>query len=240
MAAEGHKCLFNVELVGKTVIRIDKDGRGGASMGPGLDGAGVGKALEHLDRATELSPNDLSGHQARLHVLINSGRADEAPAALEKTLAVYHGPDALEAWLNYAPLLYEIGALEPELAFLRLLQKRYPNDHRIIANIGASLVQLGRVDEGLPMLRRAVELEPDDSINNFDLARALEKMKDLDGAEKHYRKAVRVEKDAGRKREMRCDLGLFLHERGKRQEACAIQRESCDEDRRPSCGPAKR
>src|SRR4029079_13341453 len=118
-----------------------------------------------------LAPGDLSIHQGRLHVAINSARTREAPALLADSLARYVGPDATEDWLSYSQELWDMRALDVGLEYMRVLEKRYPNDHRAAGNVGTFLISLKHDDEVLAYFRRAVALAPEDSIDNWNLGR---------------------------------------------------------------------
>ena len=130
--------------------------RGGGFLGAGYTGPGVDRAIDHLTQAIALAPDDLSIHQGRLHVAINSARTHDAPPLLADSLARYTGPDATEDWLAYAQELWDMRAADVGLEYMRVLEKRYPNDHRVVGNVGTFLIALKRDDEalGLPAPRR--------------------------------------------------------------------------------------
>jgi Flp pilus assembly protein TadD len=238
LVAEGHKCLANFELAGARTVRVDGDKSGGVIAG-GYQGPGVDAALMHLDAGIAASPDDLSIHQGRLHVLEASGRSERMSAALEQSLAVYKGPDARADWLAYTFELEEGRQLESGLAFLRVLLKRYPDDHEVVGNMGAFLQELGRTDEALTFLRRAVELAPEDAYDNWNLGHALAKS-DPAAAEVHLRKGLARAK-ADDRASMSCKLGHFLEEkRGNPAEACALEKRGCDKDDHSACKGRKK
>lgn len=238
LAAEGHKCLASVELIGAFKLRLDS-GKEGASLGSGYAGPGVDRAIDHLTQAIALAPDDLSIHQGRLHVAINSVRTREAPQLLADSLARYTGPDATEDWLSYAQELWERHAPDVGLVYMRVLEKRTPNDHRVVGNVGTFLISLKRDDEGLTYLRRAVTLAPDDAIDNWNLGRFHEKHGDPTSAEPFYRKAVALEKNPERHQDMACNLGRFLTARpATRAEGCALADKECG-GRIPECGTTR-
>jgi tetratricopeptide (TPR) repeat protein len=239
LVAEGHKCLANFELAGAGTTRIEGDKAGGVILS-GYKGPGVEAALAHLDAGIAASPDDLSIHQGRLHVLEASGNAQRMSAALEQSLAVYRGPDALDAWLAYTGELEEARQLESGVAFLRVLLKRYPDHHEVVGNLGAFLQELGKRDEALPLLRRAVELAPDDAYDNWNLGDTLSQGPDKAGAETFMRRALAhaSEKDRG---EMSCKLGRFLEaERGNPAEACTLEKAGCEKGDHPACKARKK
>ena len=238
LAAEGHKCLANVELIGSYKLQPrgrTEGGREGEVLG-GYAGPGVDRAIDHLTQAIALAPNDLSAHQGRLHVAINSARVPNAPALLCDSLARYRGPEATEDWLAYAQELWELRAGVIGLEYMRVLEKFYPDDHRVAGNVGTFLISLKRDDEALAYLRRAVTLAPNDAIDNWNLGRFHDKHGDPVSAEPFYRKAVSLEKDPERHQDMACNFGRFLTGRpATRAEGCALADKECG-GRIPECG----
>ena len=209
---------------------------GGFLGGAGYTGPGVDRAIDHLTQAIALAPDDLSIHQGRLHVAINSARTHDAPQLLADSLARYTGPDATEDWLAYSQELWETRAADVGLEYMRVLEKRYPNDHRVVGNVGTFLIALKRDDEALTYLRRAVTLAPNDAIDNWNLGRFHEKHGDPASAEPFYRKAASLEKDPERHQDMACNLGRFLTGRpATRAEGCALADKECG-GRIPECG----
>jgi tetratricopeptide (TPR) repeat protein len=223
LAAEGHKCLANVELIGSYKVRVGSGVGGGDLGGAGYTGPGVDRAIDHLTQAIALAPDDLSIHQGRLHVAINSARTHDAPQLLADSLA-------------YSQELWETRAADVGLEYMRVLEKRYPNDHRVVGNVGTFLIALKRDDEALAYLRRAVTLAPNDAIDNWNMGRFHEKHGDPASAEPFYRKAAALEKDPERHQDMACNLGRFLTGRpATRAEGCALADKECG-GRIPECG----
>jgi len=227
LGAEGHKCLASVELIGSFKLRV---GRGTPETGPGggYEGPGVDRAIDHLTQAIALAPEDLSTHLSRLHVAINSPRAGDAPKLLADSLQRYTGPDATDDWLAASQELWERRLGEVGLEYLRVLEKRSPDDHRIVGNLGAFLVALKRDDEGIRYLRRAVELAPDDAIDIWNLGRFHDRHGDRKSAEPLYRRAVSLEKNPERHQDMACNLGRFLAaDPATQADGCALADKEC-------------
>jgi tetratricopeptide (TPR) repeat protein len=230
LAAEGHRCLAQIAMMRPERYRREGGPHGGI-IGPA--GAKADEAIDHLTKAIALVPDDVSTHLGRLHVAINSDHPDRAPKLLADSLQTYTGPDALADWLEYAQGLVGAGGIG--LDFMRVLEKKYPDDHRVVGNIGTFLVLLERRSEALPYLRRAVELAPKDAIDSWNLGRFYEQQGDMKSAEPLLRKAVSLETDAERRREMSCNLARALSERpASRAEGCAMARKPCDM-RPPAC-----
>jgi len=89
----------------------------------------------------------------------------------------------LKAALKLAPghpvLTYELGSAcfaardyDGAIATLTPLLEKHPDDVRVLEIVGDSLLQLRRPEEALPMLRRVVDLEPEDASHRLPLGRA--------------------------------------------------------------------
>jgi tetratricopeptide (TPR) repeat protein len=228
--AEAHKCLANVELCGQSIVSFKGNEAGGGSLGEGYKPEALEKALAHLEQALKLSPQDLSIHQGRLHLLESAGRFDDMEKALDESCAIYKGKDALEAWLAYTAELFEAGQYHGDLTFLRVLEKRYPSSHDVLGNIGAVLTVLKEDKDALAYLRKAVEMAPTDSIDNWNLAREYEFTGNVELAEEWYQKALKLDKDPDTLREKSCYYGGFV-EKGLHnlKRACQLQKANCVE-----------
>ncbi len=232
---EAHKCLANIELSQASIIRLEGSERGGALFS-GFGGEGVERALQHLRKGLLLSPNDLSIHQGRLHLLLTSGRYEESIDALKESVELYKGEDGIEAWLSYSQYFYDVRQYEAAVLFLKVLEKNYPEDHRVIANIGAFLSLLERDDEALPYMRKAVYLNPTDPINVWNLGRHLDFMGNVEEANKYYTQAINLTTDDSQKRNYRCTYSHFVRTKLKdRERACRIQQTNCDANERSAC-----
>lgn len=233
--AEAHKCLANVVLADAGALRLE----GGADDGSGRIEAGfaaepAAQALEHLNRALELTPQDLSLHQGRLHVLMTAGRYHETAAALRDSVERYAGADALEAWLAYSPRFHEAGRYRDGIRFLEVIERRYPDDHRIPANLGAFYALLEEDAKALPYARRAVELRPGDPINNWNLGRLYDYMGEIEAADRYYRKAMKLDAEGGVVDA--CVYAAFVEERvGDTERACAVRAERCPSELGEGC-----
>jgi len=232
MAAEAHKCMANVELASATYVNIEGTKDGGGYIGTGYTGPGVDKALAHLDAAIRLSPGDISIHQGRLHLLEQANRFDAMLKALENSIQLYPGKDGLEHWLDYAAELNVKGEYSVGLAYSKMLEAHYPNDARVIANVGAFLSLLKRDEEALTYTQRAVEMDPNDAMNNWNLGRLYFYMKKMDLANTYYEKAIHLEKDKGEQAHYYCLYADFLKDdRGQPARAEDLKRKYCPHEK---------
>jgi tetratricopeptide (TPR) repeat protein len=234
---EAHKCLANVELAGaEEGVLIEGNDAGGGALRANYTGAGVDRAIGHLNEAIKLSPGDVSVHQGRIYVLRASGRYGEIPGYLEKSVMTYKGADALEAWLGALAPLFGERHYHAALDSYKVLEKYNPGSHRVAANIGAVYTVLEKDNEALAYLKKAVDLAPDDPVNNWNLGRFYD-FTDKDGlAEKYYLKSIALEEDADKRLWINCIFADFIEKKlGDMNRACALQKANCPEQRQTAC-----
>jgi len=213
VVSQAHQCLASLALAQAHVPELAYGNRGGF-IGEGFGGPHVDEALGHLEKAMALTPNDLSVHQGLTFLLTHSGHLSDAPRALEKSLAVYHGADALQDWLSYASELADRGAYATGVAYMRVLEKKYPDNPDVVANVGAFLFMDGKYADALPYVKRGAELAPNDPINIWNLGRIYDRLGNNELAEKNYRKGMKLETDAAALRDKKCTFAEFLEKRG--------------------------
>lgn len=215
---EAHLCLAYADYFlsesGKLGVVQQKDA-GGAFIRPAYDDKGIDSSLAHIAKAIALEPNNIAPHKLRLDVLMKTGRYSETPKALESSLGVYRGDNIANRWLDYAPSFLSDGMHHDGLKYMQVLEKRYSNDHRVIANIGAMHMALKNDTEASKYLVRAVQMNHDDPLNNWNLARFYDFTNRNLEADRYYKKALelyaRVEPD----REGNCVYADFLEKKMK-------------------------
>lgn len=131
-------------------------------------------ALERADRALGLDRGDSLASFLRGEALMQLGRFDEA--LLELAAALEKNPDDVGSRKAYA--LASLRANEPARAVdaLRPLVEEDPGggeDPAALAMYGASLAELGRDEEAIPPLEKALRAEPGQPQALFFLAKAL-------------------------------------------------------------------
>ena len=96
-------------------------------------------------------------------------------------------PEDLQLRFNLAVTLQEAGEWAEAESLYKSLVKQKPSFAAAWANLGAILHKQDRVEEALPALRRALELEPQHLQARLNLANALEQASRLDEAEEQLR-----------------------------------------------------
>lgn len=233
---EAEKCLSNVAMWNADAVRLEKQADGQVVMFDEYIPAAVDESLTHLNRGLQLAPQDLTIHEGRLHVLEISRRYDEMVKALDESCTIYKGNDALGAWLNYSPELMDRNEFETGLAFMKVLDKHYPNNSDVLGNIGAFLALLKRDTDAIEYLNKATDLAPKDPINAWDLGREYDYAGQIALADQWYRKALALDTDTERRTHDACVYAEFIEQKLKdRNRACTMEKDNCSTDQQTAC-----
>jgi protein O-GlcNAc transferase len=119
--------------------------------------------------------------------------SEEAVTLLRQSVEIR--PDDTEFLCNLAAILGSKGRLEESLQTFDHAIELQPAHARLHGNRGATLERMGRLSEARDAYRRALSLtgEADSCSTHTNLASVLKKLADYDGAEQHYRQALRIE-----------------------------------------------
>ncbi len=110
---------------------------------------------------------------------------------------------------------------QAEKIFRSLLAKQ-PNNAGVLQALGVIAAQMQHFDEAIPLLQRAVKLQPSGQLY-YNLGNALRNSAKVDEAIAAFREAVRLQPEFP---ESHRNLGNLLRERGQPEEAVACQRQS--------------
>jgi tetratricopeptide (TPR) repeat protein len=233
---EAEKCLANVELYEGQELSLMGNDTGGGTLGEGYKPEAIDKALVHLNKGIALAPQDLSIHQGRLHVLEVVGRFDDMAKALDESVTIYQGPNALQSWMAYDFELGDAGQATAGLQIAEVLNRHYPNNHEIIGNIGAFHDMLKQWDQGFPYLKQAVMLSPNDPLDNWNLGWAYAHLEQSEEADKWMSKAIQLDPTEKQTPGCKCLYANFvdkqLHDALR---ACTLEKASCEADRQTAC-----
>jgi tetratricopeptide (TPR) repeat protein len=237
---ESQKCLANVELCGNgTPVTRVESATGDATAG-GYKPEAVDAALGRLDTAQKLAPQDLSVYRSKLHVLEISGRFSDMVQVLDDACTVYKGSDALQTWLALSDELMDLHQYKVGLAFAQVVDKYFPNTAAVYNEIGTFLSLLGRNQEGILYLQKAVSLAPKNSTDVWSLARAYDAANQNDLANRWYKKALPMARSADELRDETCSYAKFVETKLQdRNHACSMEKMSCDDAaQQTACAPA--
>ncbi len=141
-----------------------------------------GEAERHLEKAMELDPQNYTIRSSLAWVLRKTGRRKQSEELYRSLIRL--DPGRGEAFEGMG-LLRREDPLEA-LPWFSEAAERDPENWRFRLNLGTTLARLGRFEEALPHIRKAVSLRPDHRISHQNL--------------------VRIFKDLGRTAEARAEI----------------------------------
>lgn len=167
-------------------------------------------ALEVVRSEGRLTATKLT---AQANVLLRRGDREKARALLEQARAAE--PGNLHALLALAGLHRATGRKVEALEAFEAAVKAAPEDLTALNNLGVHYLELGRTEEGLAMLGRAIAVQ-DNAASRLNLGEALVKLKRLEEALEHFQRAAAL---APRSAEVYRRLGGLLLVGGKGADA---------------------
>jgi tetratricopeptide (TPR) repeat protein len=161
---------------------------------------------------------------------------DQMDQALEKSISVYKGADALQAWLAFDAELGDMGQARAGLRFAEVLNRHYLNSHDVLGNIGAFHNMLGEHEQALPFEQQAAALAPDDPMDVWNLGRTYHYLDQTAEADKWMSKAIALDSSGKQLPDARCLYAEFVDTQLHQPErACKLEKLSCEPDRQKAC-----
>ncbi len=145
-------------------------------------------ALEPLQRAVALSPDNAVAHGLLGDALMDLGRPGDAEASYRRALELK--PDLVAVHCNLGSLFRELGRLEEAQACYRHALQLMPALAAAHGNLGVVLRDLGRLEEAEASYRRALEIMPAFAEAHCNLGNILREQGRLAEAEASYRRAL--------------------------------------------------
>ena len=172
------------------------------------------EALAAANRAAELRPGDAATWFLIAHIQNRLGDRDRELSAYDNVLRISpgHGP----ALLNKGATLYDMGRMEWALKLFNELVHRYPQEPRGWNNRGLALKALGRLVEAQASFEKASVLDRDFVDPLINIARLLEERRDLEGAARAWKDALRL---VDSRPDVWAHLGSCLRELGQEEDA---------------------
>ncbi len=159
-----------VQLLERAIALAPSDGSYERQLGKLLfQLSRLGEARPHLERATQLAPQDSAAWSLLVDLLEKSGDASAMRQALQSGL--HHCPDS--AALRYASgrQLARAGQVGAAIGEFRRAQRLKPDEARPFVDLALLFFQQERIEEGLAELRGALVAEPDHPLAMSILAR---------------------------------------------------------------------
>lgn len=172
------------------------------------------EALQPMQKAIELAPEDAQGHSNLGNTLSYLGKLDEAEASFRRALAIK--PDFAEASVNLGATLHDLGRFDEAETCYREAIKLKPELSDAHYNLGNTLSSLGRLDEAESCYRKAILIKPDLAGAYSNLGVILRDTKRLEEAEILFRRALQIKPNF---MEAYSNLGNTLRDLGRLEEA---------------------
>ena len=150
-------------------------------------------AVDMIDRAIEIQPNNAVFFSNRGNTLQEMKRLDEALVSYELALAIK--PDYAEALNNLGNTLQQLKRLDEALASYDRALAIKPDYVDANYNRGNTLKKLKRLDEALASYDRALAIKPDYADAHYNRGNTLQEMKRLDEALASYERALVTKPD---------------------------------------------
>ena len=131
---------------------------------------GIAMARKEVD----VHPFDVRGYRYLAFLYQGRNEPEEAIKLWEELLT--HDPENLDAHSELATLLEKAGKTPEALRHLEVAAKKAPDDARVLSRIGVGYIKVGRTEDGVKALDRAVELDSSTTISN-NIAYALAESK---------------------------------------------------------------
>lgn len=172
-------------------------------------------AAETFTRALTVQPRNADLKEARIDALYRSGQYDEAASSAAS--AQKQHPDDSRFPRLQAQALYRNGLEERAINVLEGALDSFPRDAEVLNHLGYLLALSGRdLDEAIRLVRRALEVQPENGAYLDSLGWAYFKSGDLNQAEKYLAAAA---ERMPRNSEVQDHVGDLYAARGRLQEA---------------------
>lgn len=180
----------DVRLWGDTVAKRPDNSRACYNYGIALARDGQSSAAEaQFRRAIALQPNHAFAHFELGKAAMLTGRWSESTQRFEA--AVQADPHFVDARVNLGHVLVRQGKAEQAIAHYRAALAEQPAAD-IQTSLAAALTQLGRLDEAVPLLQRAMTSAPELPEAHYQWARLCERAGSPKEAEAALRNALQL------------------------------------------------
>lgn len=180
-------------------------------------------ALNAMQKAAELLPNDAEAHANLAAALRARGQLDAAVASGRRALQIR--PDFAEAYNNLGVTLLDVGQPDDAVANYRRALQIKPDFAEAYNNLGSALKELGQLDGAVTSYRRAIELKPDFAKAYSNLGIILRELGQLDGEMESYRRALEIDPECS---EAMLGVGQLCMANGEMAEAEGLFRKALE------------
>jgi type IV pilus assembly protein PilF len=151
-----------------------------------MKGGRINKAIELLDEAVAIEPDNAGIRNFRGQALLYAGRYDQAE--LDFRLALELDPYLTDVHNNLGTLFAQTGReTEAENEYRKALEDPgYPTPEKVYLNLGMLYASQGRDDEAMIQMRKACEIDREYYQAHYELAGLLEKKGNFEEAAREY------------------------------------------------------
>jgi len=151
-----------------------------------MKGGRINQAIEALNEALEMEPDNANLRNFRGQALLYGGRYEQAE--LDFRLALEIDPYLTDVHNNLGTLFAQTGReTEAEAEYRKALDDPgYPTPEKVYLNLGMLYASQGRDDEAITQTRRACEINRDYYQAHYELAGLLEKKGNFEEAAREY------------------------------------------------------
>jgi len=167
------------------------------------------KAVEWIDRAIAIAPDNPAVHCNRGIALKELGQFEAAIASYDRAIALK--PDFAKAYYNRGVALKELKRLDAAVRSYEEAAALDPDFAEAHYNLGVVLQELRRFDAACASYRRAIAGKPDFADAFSNLGAALEELNQLDAAIVSYDRAIALRADLADAHSNRGNALLKLH-----------------------------
>jgi tetratricopeptide (TPR) repeat protein len=151
------------------------------------------EAIEHFQRASEISPNHPQAYNNLGNVLVWKGRPEDAIANFARAIQIQ--PDYAEAHNNLANMLAKKGQFAEAIAHYQKAIQLNPDYADAHYNLGIVLVRQKQSAEATRQFQLALQINPDNAGAHYNLGVVFGLQGDLGKAVEQYRKAIENKPD---------------------------------------------
>lgn len=142
-------------------------------------------AVDDFRRALQLNPNFYQGHYNIGLIFIKLGKTNDAINAFNE--AIGHNKKFLEAYVALGNAHVKNNEPTSAVGFYSKALELDNKNHGALLNYGTTLLHVGDPSGALPLLKEAVAVMPKDATSICNLAKAYDRLEELDLAEKKYK-----------------------------------------------------
>lgn len=152
------------------------------------------RGVSFLQRAIELAPDDPASYQALGTLFLQLGQAAKAQPVLEQGLRLAErGQERVMLAVNLAESLRLQQRSADALPIIREALETAPKAYELQGELGAVLVDLGRIKESVQAYREAVALAPENTDLNFSLGSNLLALGERDAALGYLKRSLTLQ-----------------------------------------------